>query len=196
MSHVIPSGHSLRVMRLAANLTQKELASRAGLSQSLVSRIEKGTVDPRLSTLKRILDTINTSRPKATIASEVMHGPVVYVETSHPIRTAIELMKRYDISQLPIMRNGYPVGSIQESLILKRLTHVRDVRSFFETPVQDVMEEVFPSIPPNTDVEDVIFTLSRGASAILVMEGSKMLGIITKIDVILNLLRSEVERKS
>ena len=45
----IPSPEDIRRMRIRAGLTQKELAERAGVSQSLIARIERGSVDPRLS---------------------------------------------------------------------------------------------------------------------------------------------------
>ena len=40
--------------RNAANLTQKQLAQRSGVSQANISKIENGNYQPRLSTLKRI----------------------------------------------------------------------------------------------------------------------------------------------
>lgn len=40
--------------RSTANLTQKQLAQRSGVSQSNISKIENGNYQPSLSTLKRI----------------------------------------------------------------------------------------------------------------------------------------------
>lgn len=40
--------------RNAANLTQKQLAQRSGVSQANISKIENGNYHPSLSTLKRI----------------------------------------------------------------------------------------------------------------------------------------------
>lgn len=44
--------------RNAANLTQKQLAQRSGVSQSNISKIENGNYHPSLSTLKRIADAL------------------------------------------------------------------------------------------------------------------------------------------
>ena len=44
--------------RSAANLTQKQLAQRSGVSQSNISKIEHGNYHPSLSTLKRIADAL------------------------------------------------------------------------------------------------------------------------------------------
>lgn len=44
--------------RVAAGLTQTEVAARMGTSQSSVARLESGTVDARLSTLERYADVV------------------------------------------------------------------------------------------------------------------------------------------
>lgn len=44
--------------RSTANLTQKQLAQRSGVSQANISKIENGNYHPSLSTLKRIADAL------------------------------------------------------------------------------------------------------------------------------------------
>jgi transcriptional regulator with XRE-family HTH domain len=46
----------LSAARLRAGLTQRELAERAGTSQSTVNRYEKGAVEPSLATLQRLVE--------------------------------------------------------------------------------------------------------------------------------------------
>ena len=41
--------------RRAARLTQRELSARSGVPQPAISRIERGTVSPRVETLDRLL---------------------------------------------------------------------------------------------------------------------------------------------
>ena len=48
-------GRLLRAARTRAGLTQRELARRAGTSQSVVARIEQGSTDPGAATLARLL---------------------------------------------------------------------------------------------------------------------------------------------
>lgn len=45
----------LLAARLRAGLSQRELAARAATSQSTVNRYEKGTVEPSLATLERLV---------------------------------------------------------------------------------------------------------------------------------------------
>ena len=49
------TGTILRQARRRADLTQRDLAERAGLPQSTIGRIEAGSIDPRASTLRRLL---------------------------------------------------------------------------------------------------------------------------------------------
>ena len=49
------SGAILREARLRTGITQRELARRAGTSQSVVARIEQGRSDPSTATLARLL---------------------------------------------------------------------------------------------------------------------------------------------
>jgi transcriptional regulator with XRE-family HTH domain len=49
-----PVLNELEQARLAAGITQAELAGRAGLHRMAVQRIEAGTSDPRLSTLQAL----------------------------------------------------------------------------------------------------------------------------------------------
>jgi transcriptional regulator with XRE-family HTH domain len=47
-------GEAIRELRMEVGLTQEELAHRTGITVSQVSRIERGQVDPRWTTVKRI----------------------------------------------------------------------------------------------------------------------------------------------
>lgn len=49
------AGRLLRAARRHAGLTQRELARRAGTSQSVVARVEQGRTDPSTATLARLL---------------------------------------------------------------------------------------------------------------------------------------------
>lgn len=51
----LDAGRLLAQARSRAGLTQRELARRAGTSQSVVARIERGQADPGVTTLERML---------------------------------------------------------------------------------------------------------------------------------------------
>lgn len=52
---VMEVGAMVRRARRAARLTQRALASRAGIDQAVIGRIETGAVQPRVDTLMRLL---------------------------------------------------------------------------------------------------------------------------------------------
>lgn len=183
----LPTPEDIKRLRKKVGLTQTELAKLAGVSQSLIARIEKGTVDPRLSTLRRILEAIKLVEmraKKAKSARDVMYSPVITIKPNEKVKKAIELMEKYAISQLPVVNdNGVPVGSITESTVLKKLLS-GDPEKIFQLKIEEVMEESFPTITPSTNIKDIQQLILKKYPAVLVMEKGKIVGIITKIDLI------------
>ena len=190
MALEIPTPQDLKRLRLAAGLTQKELARLAGVSQSLIARIEVGSVDPRLSTLRRILNAIPLAASMKTVR-EVMHSPVISIGSRETIRKAVELMERYGISQLPVIDNGRVVGSVQENSLVREISRSKDPAALFDKPVLDVMEDAFPIVTPSASIGEVLSLFSYGKPAILVVDKGKIVGIITKIDVITSIKARE-----
>lgn len=54
-------GERLKQLRLARQLSQRELAKRAGVTNSTISLIEQNSVSPSVSSLKKILDALPVS---------------------------------------------------------------------------------------------------------------------------------------
>ena len=50
------AGRMVRNARQRAKLTQRELSAKAGIPQETIARIERGRVDPRVTTLDRLLE--------------------------------------------------------------------------------------------------------------------------------------------
>jgi predicted transcriptional regulator len=174
----------LRKLRKKAGLTQKELAKRAGISQSLIARIEKGTVDPRLSTLRKIINIINeVLGERKFLARSIMSSPVISLDVNDTIGKAIELMWKYGISQLPVFQNGKLVGSIREDSILNKIKNEK-IEDLLNKKVYELKEEPFPIVNVETSIEEIGRILLSGKPAVLVEDNGKIVGIITKIDLI------------
>ena len=162
------------------------LAEKAGVSQSLIARIERKTVDPRLSTLKKILDVLTLAKVDRTV-KDVMHRPVIVIQSSDTVRKAIEILKKNDISQIPVLEKGRVAGSIQESTLMNKIYRSRNPETVLNAHVYNIMDPVetaFLFVNPSTRLNDVLITLSSGIPAVLVLEKGKLVGIITKIDVL------------
>lgn len=185
MSYVqLVSAEDLRQLRKRSGLTQKELAKRARVSQSLIARIENKTVDPRLSTVRKIIDAITSVQKEKRTAEDVMHSPVITIEASDSVRNAVNLMKEHGISQLPIMKDDRVVGSVQELTLINRLSRSRNPDRLFSSSVYNIMDTPFATVESDIDIDVVVNLLQKGNPAVLVMDMRRIVGIITKIDVL------------
>lgn len=179
----ILTGKDLKKLRKSYGLTQKEVAKKAGVSQSLIARIEAEKVDPRVSTLKKILNSILSVKAEKN-AGDVMHSPVIWVETKTLVKDAVNLMEKYGISQLPVLENEKIVGSIQEGTIIKKILESKEPKKIFSLKVEDLMEEPFPTVSLNTSFDEVLALFTHEKPAVLVVDKGKLVGIIAKIDII------------
>lgn len=177
----IPSPEDLKQARRRLGVTQEELARMAGVSQSLIARIESGSVDPRMSTLKKIVNALSEFEKDKVCARDIMFSPVISVSAKETVRKAISLMEKNGISQLPVVDEGHLVGSISEGTIMK---HLSEGEAVFDKIVEEIMEESFPTVNPSTSVDVVRHLIISGNPAVLVMDKGEIVGIITKIDLI------------
>jgi len=179
----LPTIEDIRKLRKRLGLTQSELARLAGVSQSLVSQIESGEVDPRLSTLTKIVRVLNAQEMgRDVFAEELCVKDVVSVSPDEKVITAANLMWKHYISQLPVIENGKNLGSISEKSITAEIAK-GSAADLSKKTVREVMQEPFPMVGKNTRL-DVVVSLLQESPAVLVFEGRKIEGIITKADLI------------
>lgn len=178
----------VRRIRVSLGITQSALAKTAGISQSLVAKIEAGQVDPSFSTVRSIAEALRLHiKSGAKKASDVMSKPVVSVQASTSISDCIGLMRRRGISQLPVFSGTQLVGSISEGHIVSLLSTGVDPKASLSRPVSRFLEPNYPTVDAGTPV-DALYSLFNFVQAVLVVSGDKLAGIITKID----MLSSEV----
>lgn len=175
----LPTPEDLRERRNEIGLTQSDLADRAGVSQPLIARIEGGDVDPRLSTLRRIVNALQEAEGGLHRARDLMHSPVVSVEPDASVREATELMNEKGYSQVPVVRDGTPLGLIGTSDIRQRSDEDGSVG---DLPVVEVMHEAISTVEPDTTIDAVDAALDHN-DAVLVVEGGETVGIITGADI-------------
>lgn len=178
----LPTPEDIKLLRKRAGLTQRELAKRACVSQSLIARIESGTVDPRLSTLRRIMKVLEECISEGARAKDIMSSPVVSVAPEDPVEKAVKLMWEYGFSQLPVVKGDKVLGTIKEDDVLHAL--VREGEFVLREPVERVMSDALPIVSINERVDVIVKILAQGVPAVLVADKGKIVGIITKTDVI------------
>ncbi len=102
--------------------------------------------------------------------------------------TAYQRMKLYDVSQLPVMDGDDLVGMVDESDVL---LHVYGDEVRFRDPVSTAMVSKLDRLDVKSSIESLLPVFDRGHVAI-VTDGTKFLGLITRID-LLNYLRRRVQ---
>jgi cystathionine beta-synthase len=116
---------------------------------------------------------------------------VATVNADETVNAAYQRMKLYDVSQLPVLKDGRIIGLVTEEDILLR---VYEQPEHFREPVTAAMESNLVTLPPSAPVEKLKEIFERGMVAIVV-DGDEFLGLITRIDLLNWLRRQELNRK-
>ncbi len=177
----LPTPDDIKKLRLDLGLTQHNLASRAGVSQPLIARIESGDVDPRLSTLRKIFNAFDAARKERILVRNIMHTPVIHTSSDDSIEEAARIMEEHGFSQMPVIDSGVPVGSISADHIVRSMTD-QDIKKVSHLLVRNIMSDSFPAVSPNTDANTVSRILEQHP-AVLVLEKGKAIGVVTKHDI-------------
>ena len=176
---ILPDFSQIRNLRKSLNFSQKELADKLNISQSTISRIENGTMDPPYSKFKLIYEFLENERisrkQSAKHAIDILTPEIIFINPHSTVREAVELMTKYNISQIPILEANFNYGSITSKKIQKFIT---DDPVILNLKVTDVKELPFPEVEKNWNVKD-ISNLLLNYSAVLVKEDKMYIGIIT-----------------
>jgi cystathionine beta-synthase len=107
--------------------------------------------------------------------------PLIVARTEELVSHAIERMRKYKISQIPVMDiNGF-VGSLDESGLFQ--SYVSDKNSA-ERPIKEIMGKPYPIVQLGTSIEAVSKLFTRENAAVLIDLGNAKYHIITKYDII------------
>ncbi len=168
----------VKKIRKKLGLTQTELANRSGVSQSLIAKIESGRIDPTYTKTKKIFAALSDLEQKEAIkAGQIMTDKIVSVNSHEPIKDVIVKMKKFQISQLPVIDDNHLVGFVSESTVLDALLNAKAKQ------VKEVMQESPPIVSKQTSIE-VVSNLLKHFPMMLVSEEGKLIGVITKSDLI------------
>ncbi|NVM34699.1 MAG: CBS domain-containing protein [Candidatus Lokiarchaeota archaeon] len=165
-------------------MSQKILGEKLKISQSLISRIESGAVDPPYSKLKRIYEYLENERKirekSKNHAEDIMTRNLHSITINSTIKDVVDLMNKYEISQLPIIKKNLNLGSITSKKIQKSIT---DNPQIINMDVSLIKELPFPEIDKKWSVKDISDLLLQ-YPAVLVRENNDYIGIITDSDLL------------
>lgn len=111
--------------------------------------------------------------------------PLVSVAPAAAVRQALNLMGTWGVSQIPVLDNGESVGGLIEGTLMTRaLTQP----ALLDRPVREVMEPPFPEVDAATPSDRVGAILTRESPAALVRKEGKLIGIVSRYDVLQQLI--------
>jgi cystathionine beta-synthase len=137
--------------------------------------IERGFLD--VKTFKDVVSSRGTKR-------------LITIEPDKTVAEAVELMKKYDIEQIPVMNarltdsagqgNG-PVGAISEGGLFQKIFDNPEIKN---SKIADVIEPPLPIVPFDTPVEKLSPLINKGNGAVLSKDDGGNYHIVTKYDVL------------
>ena len=130
--------------------------------------------------------TLQTHINPSITASQLMTSPVITVEISTPLSELPDRFTRYDINVLPVVKDSEITGIITRQDVEKAVYH-----GLGNYPIGEYMTPGVHPVGPDAPLADVEKALLEERFRLIpVMEGSKMLGVITRTD----LLNTLIER--
>lgn len=107
---------------------------------------------------------------------------VITAGTKDIVHKVIDKMKRYDISQLPVVENGKLVGMIRE---VDLLNYMVTGRHRISEPIEVIVEKNIETISPEASISALSEKFVAGQdTAVVVVDQGKIAGLVSKIDLI------------
>jgi len=122
---------------------------------------------------------------KIRIAADLVKGQgdraLIHVKTEELVSHAIERMRKYDISQLPVMDADGFVGSLDESQLFRLYFEDKDIA---DKPIKDVMSKPYPIVKKSAALEKISALINKDNQAVIIDMGAGQYHMITRHDII------------
>lgn len=124
--------------------------------------------------------------PKATTAIDLIEShknqKLLTVKEGQTVEAAYQLMKKFDISQIPVVNDANEfVGSLNDSYLFEQLLEKPELK---QSTVMQIMQKPFPMVKPDTSIADVSKLINKNNQAALMYDLGGNIHIITKFDII------------
>ena len=113
-----------------------------------------------------------------------INKPLMVVRTEELASHAIDRIRKYKISQIPVIDTNGFVGSLEDVDLFNAFVNSSNVA---DTPIKDLMRKPYPIVSLQTTVEEVAKLITKDNNAVLVDLGNGKHHIITKYDIINNI---------
>ncbi|MXN91904.1 pyridoxal-phosphate dependent enzyme [Flavobacterium sp. Sd200] len=107
--------------------------------------------------------------------------PLVTVRTEELVSHAIDRLRKYKISQIPVVDVDGFVGSLDETDLFRSYVEDKDLA---DKPIKSIMGKPYPIVKATTAVDEISKLINKDNQAVLVDLGNGKYHIITKHDII------------
>lgn len=163
----------IKQKRIAAGLTQKELAMKAGVSQSYITKIEQDKLKPSYEAMQAILAVLKNDQ---VTAKDIMTTQLIKVEIYDDLDTITDTFFNHNVSQVLVYDKQF-LGILTERNMMKCLRNKHNITNYVDTNVHMV-----PITCPLTTIEVLLEN-----NYVLVHDKGNIIGIITPTDVLKHL---------
>jgi cystathionine beta-synthase len=122
---------------------------------------------------------------KFKLASDLIRNQsnraLISVKTEELVSHAIERMRKYEISQLPVVDSDGFVGSLDESQLFRLYFEDKDIA---DKPIKEVMSKPYPIVSKNVTLDKISALIHKNNQAVIVDGGDGNYHMITKHDII------------
>jgi tRNA nucleotidyltransferase (CCA-adding enzyme) len=113
-------------------------------------------------------------------AQDIMMVPVKAIPERFTIRSAAEIMNRFNLAHLPVVRRGDMVGLITREVVDKAIFH-----GLGDAAVHEYMSGEFPRVAPDTPLSEVQrLMVERSLGFLPVLKGARLRGAVTRADLL------------
>jgi cystathionine beta-synthase len=143
--------------------------------------LEHGFVERRLP-VPTVLELMGSKR-----LEEREMPALVTIEAHQKVGEAIDVMQRYSISQLPVVRDGEVtsltnvIGSLQDRDLLDRVFKNPDA---LHEDVANAMQPPLAAVDTGQTLDEVFSTLTGRTNAVVVAQAGKPVGVLTRSDLL------------
>lgn len=117
----------------------------------------------------------------ADLVAKHADKPLVSLYAEELVSHAVAKMRNFGISQIPVMKDGKFVGSIDDSHVYQLLV---DNPALRDAPISSIMGPAFPVVKSSTPVEELCKLINKNTPAVLVELADGKHHIVSRYDVI------------
>jgi tRNA nucleotidyltransferase (CCA-adding enzyme) len=130
--------------------------------------------------VKNLVGILKESVHPVRLARDIMTSPVITVQHTSTVGQAADMMTRYNVNVLPVMRKETLMGLVTREIAQKSLYHGLGERSVIEFMTTDF--KTASADTPFKEVEDIM--ISRTQRFLPVVDGRRLMGAITRTDLL------------